>query len=121
MNKLKMMTPARFNACRTIAMRIQTGDGNVAAARTMATEQLISMGLNPGMAAELAQDAAIKLSANTPQAEYERLLAVYDWTHAYSDCSRTYREGCAERGRLMLLASQLDPDRKVWQEYARCE
>lgn len=44
MNKLKMMTPARFTACRTIAMRIQNGDGNVAAAVTDATQRLIHMG-----------------------------------------------------------------------------
>lgn len=121
MNKLKMMTPARFNACRIIAMRIQNGDGNVAAAVTDATQRLIHMGMHAGMAAEIARDATHKLSAGTPQAEYERLLAIHDWTYAYSDCSRTYRAGCAERGRLNMMAAHLDADRKVWQEYARCE
>lgn len=121
MNKLRMMTATRFTASRTIAMRIDTGDGNVAAAVNDATQRLTNMGLHAGMAAEIAQDVRHRLVGDTELHRYERLLATHDWTHAYSNCSSTYQRGCAERGKLMMLAAQLDPDRKLWEEYARCE
>ena len=121
MNKLKMMTPARFTACRTIAMRIQNGDGNVAAAVTEATELLIRMGSNPVMAAELAHVLRHRLEGNTELHRYQRLLATHDWTFGYSDDSRAFSAGATERARLNMMAAQLDPDRKLWEEYARCE
>lgn len=121
MNKLKMMTATRFTASRTIAMRIDTGDGNVAAAVEDATQRLINMGLNKGMAAEIALDVRDRLVGDTELHRYQRLLSTNDWTYAYSDCSRTYAEGSSERGRLMRMAGQLDPELKLWREYQRCE
>lgn len=113
------MTPATFNACRTIAMRLLHGNQDVASARTAATEQLIRLGHNPGMAAEIATDAVQRLSADTELARYERLLATHDWTYEYSDDHSVWQRGRAERAVLQALAQQLDPERKLWQEYAR--
>lgn len=121
MNRNKMMTGARFAASNIIAKRIDTGDGNVAAAVTDATERLIRMGMNAGMAAELAQDVRHRLEGATELHRYQRLLATHDWTFGFSDDSRAFKAGVTERARLNMMAAQLDPDRKLWKEYARCE
>lgn len=121
MNPNRQMTAARFVASNVIAKRIETGDGNVAAAVTDATQRLIHMGHNPGMAVEIAQDVRYRLEGDTELHRYQRLLAVHDWTFAWSDDSRAFSEGSTERAKLQRLAMTLDPDRKLWQEYARCE
>ena len=121
MNPNKQMPATRFVASNVIAERIDTGDGNVAAAVTEATELLIRMGSNPVMAAELAHVLRHRLEGNTELHRYQRLLATHDWTFGYSDDSRAFSAGATERARLNMMAAQLDPDRKLWEEYARCE
>ena len=121
MNRNKMMTATRFVASRTIAMRIDTGDGNVAEAVKDATERLIHMGMNAGMAAELAQDVRHRLEGDTELHRYQRLLATHDWTYGHSDDHSVWQRGRTERARLNMMAAQLDPDRKLWDEYARSE
>ena len=118
MNRNKQMPATRFVASRTIAMRIDSGDGNVAAAVTDATQRLTNMGMNAGMAAEMAQDVRYRLVGDTELHRYQRLLATHDWTF---DDSRAFSAGATERARLNMIAAQLDPDRKLWEEYARCE
>ena len=117
----KQMPATRFVASRTIAMRIDSGDGNVAAAVTDATQRLINMGMHMGMAAEMAQDVRYRLEGDTELHRYQRLLATHDWTFGFSDDGRAFKAGATERARLNMMAAQLDPDRKVWDEYARCE
>ena len=121
MNPNRQMTAARFVACNVIAKRIDTGDGNVAAAVTDATQRLINMGMHMGMAAEVAQDVRYRLEGDTELHRYQRLLATHDWTFGYSDDSRAFSAGATERARLNMIAAQLDHDRKLWEEYARCE
>ena len=121
MNRNKMMTGARFAASNIIAKRIETGNGNVAAAVVDATERLIYMGMNAGMAAELAQDVRHRLEGATELHRYQRLLATHDWTFGFSDDHSVWQRGRAERTRLNMMAAQLDPDRKLWDEYARSE
>lgn len=118
MNRNKM-TDARFNAHLTVARRLSRDPEGVESARTAATEQLIRMGLNPGMAAEIATDAVLRLHGDSPRARYERLLAQHDWSYEYSDDGATWRQGAAERAMLQALARDIDPERKLWQEYAR--
>lgn len=120
MNRNKMITAARFTASRVIVMRIDTGDGNVAAAVADATQRLTSMGMNAGMAAEVAQDVRHRLEGDTELHRYQRLLATHDWTFGYSDDGSVFRAGATERARLNMMAAQLDPERKLWEEYARC-
>ena len=121
MNRNKMMTVTRFVASNVIAKRIDTGDGNVAAAVTDATQRLINMGMHMGMAAELAQDVRYRLEGDTELHRYQRLLATHDWTFGFSDDHSVWQRGRAERARLNMMAAQLDPDRKLWVEYARSE
>ena len=115
------MTVARFNAHLTVARRLSRNPEGVDTARTAATEQLISMGLNPGMAVEIATDAARRLHGDSPRARYERLLAQHDWAYEFSDDGAVWRRGRDERAQLSMMAAQLDPDRKLWDEYARSE
>ena len=121
MNPNKQMPATRFVASRTIAMRIDSGDGNVAAAVTDATQRLTNMGMHAGMAAEVVQDVRYRLVGDTELHRYQRLLATHDWTFGYSDDSRAFSAGATERARLNMIAARLDPDRKLWEEYARCE
>ena len=119
MNRNKMMTVARFAASNIIAMRIQTGDGNVAAAVADATERLIHMGMAAELAAELAQDVRYRLEGDTELHRYQRLLATHDWTYEFSDDGAAWRRGRDERAQLSMMAAQIDPERKLWQEYER--
>lgn len=121
MNRNKMMTGARFAASNIIAKRIETGNGNVAEAVKDATEYLIRMGMHMGMAAEIAQDVRHRLEGYTELHRYQRLLAAHDWTYEHSDDHSVWQRGRTERAVLQALAQQLDPDRKLWEEYARCE
>ena len=75
MNRNKMMPATRFLASNVIAKRIDTGDGNVGAAVTDATQRLINMGMRMGMAAEMAQDVRYRLEGDTELHRYQRLLA----------------------------------------------
>ena len=113
------MTTARFNAHLTVARRLSQDPEGTKAARTAATEQLIRMGLNGGMAAEIAIDATLRLRGHSPRARYERLLALHDWTYESSDDGATWRRGRDERAQLNMLAAQLDPERRLWKEYER--
>ena len=113
------MTAARFNAHRTVARRLSRDPEDVDTARTAATEQLIHMGLNPGMAVEIATDAVLRLHGDSPRARYERLLAQHDWSYEFSDDGAAWRRGRDERAQLSMMAAQLDPERKLWQEYER--
>lgn len=113
------MTVARFNAHLAAARRLSQDPEGLSAARTAATEQLIRMGMNGGMAAEIATDAALRLHGNSPRARYERLLALHDWTYEFSDDGAKWRRGRDERAQLSMMAAQLDPERKLWQEYER--
>lgn len=113
------MTVARFNAHLTVARRLSRDPEGVEAARTAATEQLIHMGLNPGMATEISTDAVLRLHGDSPRARYERLLAQHDWTYEFSYDGATWRQGAAERAMLQALARDLDPELKLWKEYER--
>ena len=113
------MTVARFNAHLTVARRLSRNPEGVDTARTAATEQLISMGLNPGMAVEIATDAARRLHGDSPRARYERLLAQHDWSYEFSDDGAAWRQGSAERAMLQALARDLDPEQRLWKEYER--
>lgn len=113
------MTVARFNAHQTVARRLSRDPEGLDAARTAATEQLIRMGLNPGMATEIATDAVLRLHGDSPRARYERLLAQHDWSYEYSDDGATWRQGAAERAMLQALARDLDPEQRLWKEYER--
>ena len=66
-------------------------------------------------------DRMPRLVGDTELHRYQRLLATHDWTFGYSDDSRAFSAGATERARLNMIAAQLDPDRKLWEEYARCE
>ena len=121
MNPNKQMPATRFVASNVIAKRIETGDGNVAEAVKDATEHLIRMGMHVGMAAEIAQDVRYRLEGDTELYRYQRLLATHDWTYGHSDDHSVWQRGRTERVVLQALAQQLDPERKLWQEYALCE
>lgn len=121
MNRNKMMPVVYFEASRIIAMRIESGDGDLGAAVKEATDRLIHMGMHLGMAAEIAQQVRERLEGDTELQRYQRLLATHDWTFGYSDDHSVWQRGRTERARLNMMAAQLDPDRKVWDEYARCE
>lgn len=119
MNPNKQMPATRFVASNVIAKRIETGDGNVAAAVTDATQRLTNMGMHAGMAAEMAQDVRYRLEGNTELHRYQRLLATHDWKYEHSDDHRVWQRGRTERAVLQALAQQLDPERKLWEEYER--
>jgi len=115
------MTVARFNAHQTVARRLSRDPEGVESARTAATEQLIRMGLNPGMATEIATDAVLRLHGDSPRARYERLLAQHEWSpYEFSDDGgATWRQSSAERAMLQALARDLDPEQRLWKEYER--
>lgn len=121
MNRNKMMPSVCFEANRIIAMRIESGDGDLGAAVKEATDRLVFMGMHEGMAAEVAQQVRERLEGDTELQRYQRLLATHDRTFGYSDDGRAFKAGATERARLNMMAAQLDPDRKVWDEYARAE
>ena len=121
MNRNKMMPSGRFEASQIIAMLIESGDGDMRAAVKEATERLIHMGMHLGMAAEIAQQVRERLEGDTELQRYQRLLATHDWTFCYSDDHSVWQRGRTERARLNTMAAQLDPDRKLWDEYAQAE
>lgn len=121
MNRNKMMPVVDFAACRIIAVRIESGDGNVEAAVKDATERLLHLGMHPALVSRVVQQARERVEGDTELHRYQRLLATHDWLFNYSDDGRVFKAGSVERSRLTRMAAQLDPDRKVWDEYARCE
>lgn len=50
--------------------------------------------------------------------EYIALLQSHDWSYEFSDDHSAWRKGKAERDRLHLMRSKLDPSNALWNIYA---
>ena len=50
--------------------------------------------------------------------KYRTLLAKHDWHYEYSDDRTVWGNGKAEKAALETLQMLLDPDYKIWDEYA---
>jgi hypothetical protein len=105
-------------AAQVVARRLVNG-GCMETVVSDVVRTLSARGCHAGVAAHLGTDAVQRLSADTELARYERLLATHDWTYEYSDDHSVWQRGRAERAVLQALAQQLDPEHKLWQEYAR--
>lgn len=111
------MSQAYRVAANIIARRLHHGDGNIQAARQMATENLARLQVNEGLAQEVINDCVAYMESDTELARYHRLLATHDWTYEFSDDHSMWQRGCAERHVLNALAAQLDHDRSIWRLY----
>ena len=49
---------------------------------------------------------------------YRELLATHDWYYAFSDDHSVYRRGKGVDDKILGLAKQIDPDYKIFNEYA---
>ena len=119
MKPSKMMPAVEFAACRIIAMRIESGDGDVEAAVKDVTERLLHLGVPPALVSMVVQQARERVEGDTELHRYQRLLATHDWLFNYSDDGRVFKAGSAERAVLTRMAAYLDPDHKLWGEYAQ--
>ena len=52
---------------------------------------------------------------------YRKMLAGHDWYYMMSDDHTVYRQGALVRTQLSHLRQALDPDGKIWNEYAQPE
>lgn len=50
--------------------------------------------------------------------EYRKALAGHDWFFAFADDGSVWRKGQAHRSRILAAAKTLDPQYKIWDEYA---
>lgn len=111
------MSQAYRIAAGIIARRLPRGDGDVQAARQMATENLVRLRVNEGLVHEVINDYVAYMEGNTELARYHRLLATHDWAYEFSDDHSMWRRGCVERHVLNAMAAQLDHDRSIWRLY----
>lgn len=52
---------------------------------------------------------------------YRELLATHDWFYDYSDDHSVWSRGAGVRAKLRDMRGQVDPDGKIWNEYAPAE
>ena len=51
-------------------------------------------------------------------ADYRKLLKHHDWFSEYSDDHRVWQRASEEYNQIVILQSTLDPDYKIYNEYA---
>lgn len=51
--------------------------------------------------------------------EYKRLLATMDWYYVYSDDHSVWARGRDQMKKLIDLQKEIDPDRKIWNQFCR--
>lgn len=49
---------------------------------------------------------------------YRELLAIHDWRYDYSEDYSVWAKGKSHAGKIMDLQPEIDPEFKIWNEYA---
>ena len=60
-----------------------------------------------------------KPSKKPTKAAYRKALAEHDWDYERSDDRTTWKRGAEQRKALLEMQKALDPDRVVWNKYAK--
>jgi hypothetical protein len=53
------------------------------------------------------------------EADYRAALGAHDWHFEYADDASAWRAGCASLQRIRAMQQALDPERVIWNQYAR--